>query len=328
MMKFLNKIFFIKSLSLVVSIFILMFFSYLNFSFNKYTQYSKNNFYIKSGDSVSISIKSLKENNIIDSIYRFKILSYLYSINPIYIKGKYKISSNDTEFHILKKLINGNLYQETITIIEGLNFNEIVNILRKNKHVDSSNENFINTTSINALSLEGLCFPDTYKFSSGITHSEFLTNCSKRMEKVLMKYWNLRDYTLPYKNPYEMLIIASIIEKETYLDVEKPLIASVFINRLNKKMRLQADPTVIYGIKDYKGNITKKDLQTKNEYNTYKIKGLPKTPICSPGESSIKSASNPAKSDFLYFVSNNKGKHIFSKNYKDHVKAVNKYQKK
>ena len=107
-----------------------MFFSYLNFSFNKYTQYSKNNFYIKSGDSVSISIKSLKENNIIDSIYRFKILSYLYSINPIYIKGKYKISSNDTEFHILKSLLMA-IYTETITIIEGLNFNEIVNILRK-----------------------------------------------------------------------------------------------------------------------------------------------------------------------------------------------------
>ena len=113
------------------------------------------------------------------------------------------------------------------------------------------------------------------------------------------EYWNLRDYSLPYKSPYEMLIMASIIEKETFVDSEKPLIASVFVNRLNKKMRLQADPTVIYGMKNYKGNITKKDLQTKNEYNTYKINGLPKTPICSPGESSIKSASKPAKSEFL-----------------------------
>ena len=162
---------------------------------------------------------------------------------------------------------------------------------------------------------------DTYKFSSGITHSEFLTNCSsgKSFNEIL----NLRDYTLPYKNPYEMLIIASIIEKETYLDVEKPLIASVFINRLNKKMRLQADPTVIYGIKIIKV-ILKKDL--KNEYNTYKLRVCQKHQYVRL-ESSIKSASNPAKSDFLYFVSNNKGKHIFSKNYKDHVKAVNKYQK-
>ena len=142
-----------------------------------------------------------------------------------------------------------------------------------------------------------------------------------------MKYWRNRDYSLPYSTPYEMLIMASIIEKETSIQSEKPIISSVFINRLNNKMRLQADPTVIYGIKNYKGNITKKDLNSKNEYNTYKINGLPKTPICSPGESSIEAASKPTESDFLYFVANNKGKHIFSKNYSDHMKAVNKYQK-
>ena len=327
-MRFTNKIFFFKILILVFTIFILMFFSYLNFSFNKYPEYTKRSFYIKPGDSVSESIKSLKEYNIIDSSFRFKILSYLYSIKPKFIKGKYKISSYDTEYNILKKVLNGNLYQETITIIEGLTFSEILTILKNTKHISFSNNKYVNNTAIKALSPEGLCFPDTYKFSSGITKSKFLTNCQKEMEKILMKYWNLRDYSLPYKSPYEMLIMASIIEKETFVDSEKPLIASVFVNRLNKKMRLQADPTVIYGMKNYKGNITKKDLQTKNEYNTYKINGLPKTPICSPGESSIKSASKPAKSEFLYFVSNNQGKHIFSKNYKDHVKAVNMYQKK
>ena len=142
-----------------------------------------------------------------------------------------------------------------------------------------------------------------------------------------MKYWNNRDFSLPYRSPYEMLIMASIIEKETSIDEEKPIISGVFINRINKNMRLQADPTVIYGIKNFQGNITKKDLQTVNEYNTYKIDGLPRTPICSPGESSIKAASKPEKNNYLYFVADDKGSHIFSENYKNHLKAVNKYQK-
>jgi UPF0755 protein len=148
------------------------------------------------------------------------------------------------------------------------------------------------------------------------------------MESVLLDNWKNRDYSLPYKSPYEMLIMASIIEKESSDLLEKPLIASVFINRLRKEMRLQADPTVIYGIKNFNGNITKKDLREKNEYNTYKISGLPRTPICSPSESSIRAASRPAESKFLFFVANNNGKHIFSTNYRDHVNAVNKYQKK
>ena len=147
------------------------------------------------------------------------------------------------------------------------------------------------------------------------------------MNKMLSRYWAERDFSLPYKTKYEMLIMASIIEKETSKNSEKPLIASVFINRLNKNMRLQADPTVIYGMKNFQGNITKKDLNAKNEYNTYKINGLPKTPICSPSESSIKAASKPSISKYLYFVSNNKGEHIFSETYDEHLKAVNKYQK-
>ena len=142
-----------------------------------------------------------------------------------------------------------------------------------------------------------------------------------------MENWITRDKSLPYKTPYDLLIMASIIEKETSIKSEKPLVASVFINRLNNKMRLQADPTVIYGIKNFDGNITKKHLREKNDYNTYRIYGLPISPICSPGEASIKAASNPQKTNYLYFVANDNGEHIFSTNYDDHLKAVNKFQK-
>lgn len=332
-MKRTNKILLVKLIFFLTSIFLLLFFSYLNYSRNIISH--NNNikiFYIKKGESVTKIISSLKANNIIKSTLRFKIISYMYDINPKFISGKYKISKNDTELSILKKFLDGNLYQEKITIIEGSSFKEIIKLLTENNHINSEkNFNFSNPlrkSSINFLTNEGMCFPDTYKFSSGTLLKDILISCSKKMENIVLDNWKNRDYTLPYKTPYEMLIMASIIEKETSDSLEKPLIASVFINRLRKNMRLQADPTVIYGIKNYNGNITKKDLRANNEYNTYKIYGLPITPICSPSESSIRAASRPAESKFLFFVANNNGKHIFSTNYRDHVNAVNKYQKK
>ena len=318
----------------IISLIILLFLSYLNYSYNNiiYKNNVSNIVTIKNNNTVSDTIFFLHEKGYIDSIFRFKVLSYLYDYNPVFLNGKYKIHLHDTEYSFLIKLVNGNLLQERITIIEGSTYTEIKDILYKSNNIDSSEfDNKYERTYISLKkvhSLEGLCFPDTYKFSSGISFEKFLETCQKKMEDILLSYWRKRDFSLPYKSPYEMLIMASIIEKETANALEKPLVASVFVNRLNKKMRLQADPTVIYGMKNFKGNITKKDLKTKNEYNTYKIQGLPKTPICSPGESSIKAASKPAISDYLYFVANKKGEHIFSVNYKDHVKAVNKYQKK
>ena len=262
---------------------------------------------------------------------RIKIISYIYNIKPRFIIGKYLVEKNETENTLLRKLLTGQVIQNFITIIEGSTYKEILltlkdsKLIKFNKNINYSEKIF--PSKIKFVTPEGTCFPDTYKFSSGISVDKFLSKCSRNMEDILMKYWKVRDYSLPYKTPYEMLIMASIIEKETSDFYEKPIVASVFINRLNKKMRLQADPTVIYGIKNFDGDITKKDLMANNEYNTYRINGLPKTPICSPGERSIEAASKPAISDYLYFVANNKGKHVFSTNYKDHVKAVNKYQK-
>jgi len=331
-MKYINKHSSVKIFLFFASMSFFLFFSYLNFSFNNKI-YNVNNkiLIIKEGTTVSKNIKYFKIKKIIDSQLRFKILSYLYDAKPRFINGKYEISKHETEYTLLKKIVNGNLLQESITIIEGSTYSEIIKILKNQSTINSMkfNHNYekIFLSSTNYTSAEGLCFPDTYKFSSGISLEDFLANCFENMETILLKYWRNRDFSLPYSSPYEMLIMASIIEKETSIASEKPLISSVFINRLKKNMRLQADPTVIYGMKNYKGNISKKDLKSKNEYNTYRIDGLPKTPICSPAESSIEAASKPADSEFLYFVANNEGKHIFSKNYNDHIKAVNKYQK-
>ena len=322
-----------KFLIFFVFIIFFIFLSYLNFSFNNFiiNQNSHLIIKVKSGDSVGKTISLLRESGYINSELRFKILAYLYDYNPIFKNGTYRVNKRDTEYSLLGKLIDGKVIQEQITIIEGSTYNDIKQILLNNSKIDSSEFDAkyekIYISRLNYVSLEGLCFPDTYKFAEGITYEGFISNCISKMNKMLSRYWAERDFSLPYKTKYEMLTMASIIEKETSKSSEKPLVASVFINRLNKNMRLQADPTVIYGMKNFQGNITKKDLNAKNEYNTYKINGLPKTPICSPSESSIKAASKPSISKYLYFVSNNKGEHIFSETYDEHLKAVNKYQK-
>ena len=323
----------LKFLIFFISIIFFIFSSYLNFSFNN-SIIKKNSYLIikvKSGDSVGKTIRQLRENGYINSELRFKILAYLYDYNPIFKNGSYRVNKSDTEYSLLRKLIDGKVIQEQITIIEGSTYKDIKQILINNSKIDSSEFDAkyekIFISRLDYVSLEGLCFPDTYKFAEGITYEGFMSNCISKMNKILSRYWTERDFSLPYKSKYEMLTMASIIEKETSKNSEKPLIASVFINRLNKNMRLQADPTVIYGMRNFRGNITKKDLNAKNEYNTYKINGLPKTPICSPSESSIKAASKPSISKYLYFVSNNKGEHIFSETYDEHLKAVNKYQK-
>lgn len=331
-MKYINKLSLPRTIILICVISILSFFSYLNYSLNKNIyNYENFSFQVNSGESVSKIINKLKEKGLIDSDLRIKIISYIYNIKPRFIIGKYLVEKNETENTLLRKLLTGQVIQNFVTIIEGSTYKEILltlkdsKLIKFNKNINYSEKIF--PSKIKFVTPEGTCFPDTYKFSSGISVDKFLSKCSRNMEDILMKYWKVRDYSLPYKTPYEMLIMASIIEKETSDFYEKPIVASVFINRLNKKMRLQADPTVIYGIKNFNGDITKKDLMANNEYNTYRINGLPKTPICSPGERSIEAASKPAISDYLYFVANNKGKHVFSTNYKDHVKAVNKYQK-
>lgn len=176
--------------------------------------------------------------------------------------------------------------------------------------------------------LEGWFSPDTYYFNEGISDKKVLVTLFERQYETLMKAWEHRQPDLPYQNPYEALIMASIIEKETSLDAERAEVAGVFVNRLQKGMRLQTDPTVIYGMGErYNGNITRADLQEKTAYNTYQIDGLPPTPIALPSIASIKASLNPNKTDAIFFVATGYGGHKFTSNLSDHNKAVQEYLK-
>lgn len=174
--------------------------------------------------------------------------------------------------------------------------------------------------------LEGWFSPDTYYFNEGSSDKKVLTDLFKRQNDALMSAWNARQADLPYANPYEALIMASIIEKETSVPSERGEVAGVFVNRLKQKMRLQTDPTVIYGMGErYDGNIRRSDLEEKTAYNTYQIDGLPPTPISLPSIESIKAALNPNKTDSLYFVATGNGGHKFTSNLADHNQAVQDY---
>ncbi len=174
---------------------------------------------------------------------------------------------------------------------------------------------------------EGLAFPDTYNFSRGTTDSEILVRAKNMMEETLVELWEARDAGLPYENSFEALIMASIIEKETGLASERQQISGVFIRRLQQGMRLQTDPTVIYGLGEaFDGNLTRDDLRAMTPYNTYRIDGLPPTPIALPGRESIFASLHPDQSDTLYFVAKGDGSHYFSSTLEEHEQAVEQYQ--
>ena len=174
--------------------------------------------------------------------------------------------------------------------------------------------------------MEGWLYPDTYNYTPNSTDLELLKRSTSRLQKALDKAWSERDENLPLTDPYQMLILASIVEKETGIAAERPQVASVFINRLKANMKLQTDPTVIYGMgESYTGNIRKKDLETITPYNTYMIDGLPPTPIAMVSEGALQAVAHPAKTDFYYFVADGSGGHKFTRNLNEHNKAVQEY---
>ncbi|MGB9989901.1 endolytic transglycosylase MltG [Pseudoduganella rhizocola] len=247
--------------------------------------------------------------------------------------GSYELKPGTTPLRLIDQLVRGEFAQESLTIIEGWTFRQMRQAIAahtglKHDTVGLSDRELMQRVSPEFSEPEGLFFPDTYLFAKGSSELDIYRKAHSAMLQHLKDAWNGRDPKLPYKNAYEALTMASIVEKETGQKSERAMIASVFVNRLRIGMMLQTDPTVIYGIgAKFDGNIRKKDLETDTPYNTYTRAGLPPTPISLPGRQSLAAALAPAKSDALYFVSRGNGTSVFSANLTDHNRAVNRYQR-
>jgi UPF0755 protein len=234
---------------------------------------------------------------------------------------------------LLDILTKGKESLYSIYFAEGVTSSEMFNKIKENKHIKKTLKSYDKETILKVISsdkkyLEGLFFPDSYYFYKNTSDIEILQNSHKVLNRKLQSAWDNRSAELPYKDMYEALIIASIIEKEVGLIEEAPIIAGVFVNRMNIGMPLQSDPTVIYGMgKRFNGNITRKDLKKDTLYNTYTRKGLPPSPISLPSLNSIEAALNPAKTNSLYFVAKGNRRHHFSATLKEHNRAVRKYQR-
>ncbi len=247
--------------------------------------------------------------------------------------GVYTLDRPLTPLELYAKIQRGEVSQAVVQFIEGWNWREVsaelaAQPLLKNESASMGEAEILQAIGAEENHIEGLLFPDTYFYAPHTSDLGVLRRAYRRQHDKLMAAWDARAPGLPYRTPYEALIMASIVEKETGVAFERPKIAGVFLNRLRLGMRLQTDPTVIYGLGDrFDGNLRKIDLQRDTPYNTYTRAGLPPTPIAMPSEAAIQAALNPARTDALYFVARGDGTHVFSSTLEAHNRAVNRYQR-
>lgn len=246
--------------------------------------------------------------------------------------GAYRVETGVTPAMLLDKLARGDVVLTEARFVEGTTLRQWLDLLARNPQVrqtlaGKSEADLRALVGTGDESVEGWLFPDTYRFSPGSSDLEILRRAHAAMQRRLAQAWAERDPGLPLSSPYEALILASIIEKETAVAAERPLVASVFVNRLRIGMRLQTDPSVIYGMGErFDGNIRKGDLTADTPWNTYTRAGLPPTPIAMPGADSLRAAVRPAHTQYLYFVSRGDGTHEFSRSLEEHNRAVARYQ--
>jgi UPF0755 protein len=289
-------------------------------------------FEIMPGSSLSAVADDLQQLEYIESAFTFKLLARWRGVQGAIRAGEYEISVGQSAAELLDKIVSGETIQYRVTLVEGWTFKQALEAIWSTENIstqlkDKSPQEISRLMNLDRENPEGLLFPDTYFFTKGETDLDLLARANRRLEQVLNNSWESRLGALPFESPYEALILASIVEKESAVNSERGHVSGVFVRRLESGMRLQSDPTVIYGMGDrYQGNITRSDLQEETDYNTYRISALPPTPIALAGLDSINATLNPLSSDYLYFVSRGDGSHQFSSNLEQHNQAVREFQ--
>ena len=290
-------------------------------------------FRISSGSSLRSAASQMREAGVDINPDLLALLARWRGVATTIKAGSYAVNSGITPEQLLAKLARGDMTQGESTLVDGWTFAQWR--ARLDHHPDLKHETrdlaeaeIAARLGIEGGRIDGWLFPDTYLFDKQSSDLELFARAHRAMRKKLDGAWNERDQGLPYRNPYEALIMASIIEKETGRADDRALVAAVFVNRLRKGMLLQTDPTVIYGLgAKFDGNLRKRDLQADTPYNTYTRSGLPPSPIAMPGAAAINAALHPADNDALYFVARGDGSSQFSRTLDEHNKAVSKYQK-
>lgn len=278
-------------------------------------------FLVNKGDSLNKIAQSLQDKKLVNDKYIFILFSKINRIYPQIKAGEYLFNGEFSVKQTAEKLSSGKVYLRKVTFPEGLTSTEIAEILHK--------ENFLSKDEF-AAPAEGSILPETYTYMRGDSPEKIIKQAQKAMQNVLEQAWQERDQNLPLQSKEELLILASIVEKETGIGMERAQVASVFVNRLRLGMLLQTDPTVIYaltnGKEDLNRPLTRKDLSIDSPYNTYKYAGLPPTPICNPGKDAIYAAAHPSETPYLYFVASGNGGHNFAATLSEHNENVRKWR--
>ena len=287
---------------------------------------------VERGEPLSAIVHRLKDQGVIANERLFSFWARLWGLDKKIHWGLYRFETPLPPRQVLNQMMLGRGVFRRITIPEGLTVKEIADLLEKGEIAnrerflkEAANPEFLSLVGIEGKRIEGYLFPSTYYFTPFASERDILT-------AMVGQFWQSFDVGMRGQGrkmglaPHQAVTLASLIEKETGIEAERPMISAVFHNRLVNRIPLQSDPTVIYGLKRFSGNLTRKDLQTRTPYNTYRISGLPPGPICNPGLSSLKAAIHPAQVPYLYFVSKNDGSHIFSVSLGEHNRAVKIYQ--
>ena len=290
-------------------------------------------FSIRRGSGLRAATRQMTEAGIGMPAWQFNLLTRLASGETSIKAGSYQVRAGLTPWQLMKKITQGDFAQSEVVLIEGWTFRQVraaldVHAAIRHDSTGLSDADIMRRLGADTLTPEGFFFPDTYLFGKGESDLAILARAHRAMQKRLQSAWQQRDSDTPLANPYEALILASIVEKETGQASERKLIAGVFVNRLRAGMLLQTDPTVIYGLgQKFDGNLRKHDLMRDHPFNTYTRPGLPPHPIAMPGQASLLAALNPAKTDALYFVARGDGTSQFSGSLVEHNRAVAKYQR-